>query len=403
MKKLLMSMILISYFNFVSNAQSVTAPKFGKGLINIMAADSTFSMKFGMRFQNLVTTTWTKEDEIDGGVYADPQTNFLIRRARFKFDGFAYTPKLKYKFEVGLSNRDQSGGGTSEYSNSPRYILDAWVQYQFNKNWAVKFGQGKLPGNRERVISSGNLQFVDRSRLNSRYNIDRDFGLHLIHTSNPSGDLLTKLIAVVYQGEGRNVTSGNVGGLGYTLRGEILPFGKFASKGDYIGSSIKRESIPKLSVGVSYDVNNGAGKERGQNGSFLQVSDEDNLKTLTTVFADLMFKYKGFSVMTEYADKAATDNDPVVMESNSIAGIYYTGTGISMQAGYMFENNYEIAARYTAISPDEVVDQKDNRYTLGLNKYIVGHKLKIQTDFTYRDREESNDQLTYRLQVDLHF
>ena len=276
-------MILISYFNFVSNAQSVTAPKFGKGLINIMAADSTFSMKFGMRFQNLVTTTWTKEDEIDGGVYADPQTNFLIRRARFKFDGFAYTPKLKYKFEVGLSNRDQSGGGTSEYSNSPRYILDAWVQYQFNKNWAVKFGQGKLPGNRERVISSGNLQFVDRSRLNSRYNIDRDFGLHLIHTSNPSGDLLTKLIAVVYQGEGRNVTSGNVGGLGYTLRGEILQFGKFASKGDYIGSSIKRESTQKLSVGVSYDVNIGAGKKRGQNGSFLQVSDEDNLKTLTTV------------------------------------------------------------------------------------------------------------------------
>jgi len=74
-------------------------------------------------------------------------------------------------------------------------------------------------------------------------------------------------------------------------------------------------------------------------------------KTLTTVFADLMFKYKGFSVMTEYADKAATDNVPVVMESNSIAGIYYTGIGISMQAGYMFENNYEIAARYTRDIP----------------------------------------------------
>jgi len=27
------------------------------------------------------------------------------------------------------------------------------------------------------------------------------------------------------------------------------------------------------------------------------------------------------------------------------------------------------------------VDQKDNRYTLGLNKYIVGHKLKIQNGF----------------------
>lgn len=395
-------MLLMSCFLVMSNAQSVTAPKFGKGLINIMATDSTFSMKFGMRFQNLVTTTWTKQSELDDS-FSDPQTNFLVRRSRFKFDGFAYTPKLKYKFEVGLSNRDQSGGGTSEYSNSPRYILDAWVQYQINKNWAVKFGQGKLPGNRERVISSGNLQFVDRSRLNSRYNIDRDFGLHLIHTANPSGDLLTKLIAVVYQGEGRNVTSGNVGGLGYTLRGEVLPFGKFSSKGDYIGSSIKREGTPKLSIGVSFDVNKNAGKSRGQNGSFIPVSNEDNLKTLSTLFADLMFKYQGFSVMAEYADKSATDDNPIVTEENTFVGTYYTGSGLSMQAGYMFDNNYEFAVRYTTISPDEEVDQQDNRYTLGLNKYIVGHKLKIQTDITYRDRETSNDQLIYRLQMDLHF
>ncbi len=396
-------MIIASCFLCASYAQSVTAPKFGKGLINIMAADSTFSMKFGMRFQNLVTSTWTKEDEELGGSFANPETNFLIRRARFKFDGYAYTPKLKYKFEVGLSNRDQSGGGTSEFSNAPRYILDAWVQYQFNKNWAVKFGQGKLPGNRERVISSGNLQFVDRSRVNSRYNIDRDFGLHIIHTANPSGNIYTKLIAVVYQGEGRNVTAGNVGGLGYTFRGEILPFGKFASKGDYIGSSIKRESSPKLSLGVSYDVNKRAGKDRGQNGSFITVSDEDNLLDLNTVFVDLMFKYQGFSVMAEFADKKSSGDTPQVIENGAIIDTYYTGSGISMQAGYMFANNYEIAARYTAITPEEVVDQKDNRYTLGLNKFIVGHKLKLQTDVTYRDREFSNDQLTYRLQMDLHF
>lgn len=403
MKKLLFGLILASCFTFVSMAQSVTAPKFGKGLINIMASDSTFSMKFGMRFQNLVTSTWTKQDEADGGSFGDTETNFLIRRARFKFGGYAYTPKLQYKMELGLSNRDQSGGGTSEFSNAPRYILDAWVQYQINKNWAVKFGQGKLPGNRERVISSGNLQFVDRSRLNSRFNIDRDFGLHLIHTANPTADVFTKVIAVIYQGEGRNVSSGNVGRLGYTIRGEILPFGKFASKGDYIGSSIKRESSPKLSLGVSYDRNNKAGKSRGQNGSFLDVSDQDSLKTLSTVFADLMFKYQGFSVMAEYANKKTTDDNPLVTEDGIEIGTYYTGSGISVQAGYMFDSNYEIAIRYTSISPDLIVDQDDKRYTLGLNKFIVGHKLKLQTDLTYRDRAVSNDELTYRLQMDLHF
>jgi len=399
MKKILISITLCLFSLAALNAQ-ITAPKFGKGIFNIVSADSTFTMKFGMRFQNLMVVGFTEDDE---GSFGDAEANFLIRRSRFKFDGYAYTPKLKYKFEVGLSNRDMSGGGTDEFSNSPRYILDAWIEYNFAKHLYVKFGQGKLPGNRERVISSGNLQFVDRSRLNSRYNIDRDFGIHLTHKQTLGDKFIIRNVVAMTMGEGRNVTAGNTGGLDYTFRSEIQPFGGFASKGDYVGSAIKRESSPKLSVGVSYDLNNKAGKSRAQNGSFLAVSDEENLKTLSTVFVDLMFKYQGWSVMSEFADKQAEDNDPVVSEDEEIIGTYYTGSGFSFQAGYMFDNNVEIAGRFTDINPDEVVDQGDTRYTLGLSKFFVGHKLKLQTDLTYRDRETSNDQLTYRLQMDLHF
>ena len=399
MNKIIISVIFLSYLSLSTHAQ-VTAPKFGKGLVNIMAADSTFSMKFGLRFQNLMVVTLTENEE---GAFSDPQANFLIRRARFKFDGYAYSPKLKYKFEVGLSNRDQSGGGTTDFSNAPRYILDAFIEYNFYKNWYIKFGQGKLPGNRERVISSGNLQFVDRSRVNSRYNIDRDFGLFLTHINTFGKDFILKKIAVFSMGEGRNVTSGNRGGFDYTFRAEALPFGKFESKGDYVGSSIKRESSPKLSVGVSYDINVRAGKTRAQNGSFINVSDEENLKTLNTLFIDLMFKYQGLSIMAEYADKKAADDNPVVIEDFNEIATYYTGTGLNVQAGYMFDNNIELAARYTTITPDEVVDQGDKRYTLGLSKFIVGHKLKLQSDITFRDRETSSDQMIYRAQMDLHF
>jgi hypothetical protein len=42
------------------------------------------------------------------------------------------------------------------------------------------FGQTKLPGNNQRVVSSGSLEFTDRTINNSRFNIDRDFGLFLI-------------------------------------------------------------------------------------------------------------------------------------------------------------------------------------------------------------------------------
>ena len=40
------------------------------------------------------------------------------------------------------------------------------MKWNFYKNFELWFGQAKLPGNRERVVSSGNLQLVDRSILN---------------------------------------------------------------------------------------------------------------------------------------------------------------------------------------------------------------------------------------------
>jgi hypothetical protein len=51
------------------------------------------------------------------------------------------------------------------------------VLYKPTKNWTIGFGQTKLPGNNQRVVSSGSLEFTDRTINNSRFNIDRDFGV----------------------------------------------------------------------------------------------------------------------------------------------------------------------------------------------------------------------------------
>lgn len=391
------SLILFLSVAFVSNAQ-IKPSKFGKGLFNFVGKDSSFSVKFGMRFQNLITSTWSEEAD---GDFGSPQYNALIRRSRLKFDGFAYSPKFIYKFELGLTNRDQSGGSTGNYSNAPRMILDASIKYHFHKNFSLLFGQAKLPGNRERVISSGNLQFVDRSRLNSRYNIDRDFGFQLTHHWKIGKNFHLKEVASISRGEGRNITAANIGGLCYTFRVEALPFGKFQSKGDYVNSSIKRESKPKLSVGFTYDINEQAARERGQNGDYIPFEGDFNGKTLYTIFADMMFKYKGLSIMSEFADKKVEDNLPQVFENGELIGTYFTGSAFSVQAGQMFKKNNEFALRYTNVLPDKDVGSEDTRYTFGYSKFFVGHKLKIQTDVTYR--VSSSDQLFYRFQVDLHF
>ena len=177
-------------------------------------------MKVGFRFQLLGVANFNENGE--------NSTNFLVRRSRLKFNGFVLSPKLKYKFELGLSNRDISG--LSIYNrNTPRYIMDAQVKWNFYKNFELWVGQGKLPGNRERVISSGDLQLVNRSLLNANFNIDRDIGFQLRHYFTLSNSFIIKEIFSLSQGEGRNQTIGNLGGLQYTGRLEIFPFGNFKS------------------------------------------------------------------------------------------------------------------------------------------------------------------------------
>ena len=76
---------------------------------------------------------------------------------------------------------------------------------------------------------------------------------------------------------------------------------------------------------------------------------------------------------------------------------------MTVSAGYLLQNNWEVALRYTTINPDEAVSNDEIEYTFGLSRYIVGHKLKIQTDVSYRDVVDSNDKFFWRVQLDLHF
>ena len=86
------------------------------------------------------------------------------------------------------------------------------MKWNFSGNFVLWAGQTKLAGNRERVVSSGDLQMVDRSLLNSRFNIDRDIGLQLRHHFNLTDTFIVKEVFSISQGEGRNVTTGNLGG-----------------------------------------------------------------------------------------------------------------------------------------------------------------------------------------------
>jgi hypothetical protein len=381
------------------SSQESNTPKFGKGLFNLIGKDSSFSMNVSARMQMLGTSNW----DLNNGL-SNPTSNLLVRRARLKFSGFAYSPKLKYKLELGLSNRD-IGKASSFTNEAPKYILDAVVKWNFSGNFVLWFGQTKLPGNRERVISSGDLQQVDRSLLNSRFNIDRDMGFQLRHHFNLTDTFIVKEMFAVSQGEGRNITTGNLGGHQYTSRVELLPFGKFASKGDYRGSDLKFEPTPKLAMGFTYDFNNDAVKNRSNQGSYMTNDTGFYSTNISTVFVDAMYKHKGFSLMAEYAYRDAEDAFAKNSDGTLTGDEVQVGNALNLQTGYLLSKTLEISGRYTNIDWDSDITGKgaENQYTLGLSKYVVGHKLKVQTDVSYLDLASKTNQFMYRLQVDIHF
>lgn len=342
---------------------------YGKGL-GIMSPDSLFLMNIRFRMQNRVgmvtesPTDWNPE-EIEA----------RVRRLRLRFDGYVYNPKLTYVLQLAFSRGDID----FEDSGFPNIIRDAMVIYNFNQHFALGIGQTKLPGNRQRVNSSGDLQLPDRSIVNSEFNIDRDFGVQVYYRNKIQGFNYV-LRGAISSGEGRNF-NGAEGGLAYTGRIELLPFGEFTNNGDYFEGDLAREQRPKLSIGGGFSNNEDALRSGGQLGKFLYES-----RDIETTMFDALLKYNGWAFAAEFLKRSAVD--PITQDANdpSLEQHVFVGHGENYQSSYLFRNNYEIIARYSTVVPHpdiEEIEPQLEQYTLGATKYLRGHRVKLQTEFTY--------------------
>ncbi|HLT52940.1 MAG TPA: porin, partial [Flavobacteriaceae bacterium] len=130
---------------------------YGKGL-GLTSPDSIFQLNIRFRMQNRVTYINNEADE-------DAAFEAMIRRLRLRFDGYVGDPKIVYVIQLSFSPGDV---GPLEDDGNINIIRDAIVFYRPNEHWNIGFGQTKLPGNRQRVNSSGALQLTDRSINNSR-------------------------------------------------------------------------------------------------------------------------------------------------------------------------------------------------------------------------------------------
>ncbi|MGY8910279.1 MAG: porin, partial [Flavobacteriales bacterium] len=146
-------------------------------------------------------------------------------------------------------------------------------------------------------------------------------------------------------------------------------------------------------------------RTRSNQGSYMNTDTGLYSTDISTLFIDAMYKYKGFSFMAEYANRNAEDAFAKNSDGSLTGDVVQVGNGLNLQSGYLLSKTLEVSARYTNISLNKNITGKgaENQYTLGFSNYIVGHKLKVQTDVSYTDIGFKENNLMYRLQLDIHF
>jgi phosphate-selective porin OprO and OprP len=300
------------------------------------------------------------------GTTSDGQSkpSFRIRRAKTSFEGWFWKKELTYELQL-------SWAGPEAGASTQTPLEDALLTWDASKKGSFKItiGQFKVPLGRQEMTSSGKLQFADRSLLNAEFTRGRDIGIQF------SGRLAkdkVEYFAGVFNGNPASRPSNDNTKLQYNLRVSFEPFGKVA----YSEVAFEAWEKPLLAIAGQFENNDLSG-----------ATNLTDLET-TVVGADLMYKYKGFSLFAEYYNRKRTLEAVSGTSSNTSgaatrsSGSYHSN-GYSIEAGFFLKRDkIEVAARYAAYDPSDQVPSNIRHETGGaLNYFILKHTLKVVADF----------------------
>lgn len=372
----------------------------GKGLA-VASADGRFSLNARVRGQVRYTS---RSGDDDAG------HQFNIRRARVVLGGHFFGEENSFKLELAVSPNDL---GISDnlapdvqaraVSNSP--LLDLYFDFRHLRDLGLRVGQYKLPSNRTRVISSGDLQLVDRSIVNSEFTLDRDVGLDF-RSRDLLGLGLLRYYAGASIGRGRDSQGFDDLGLNYFGRIEVLPFGFFD---DYKEADLSRDPAPRLSIGLGYVFQD---RSRGLRRIVDRQPADGGTVTQHVGYADLVYKQAGLSVLIESAVRLGSRNRGGELDETGAPEPVTPprdGWGASLQAGFLFGfAPIEVAGRASVVRGlgDASETSLEDRTEVGggLSWYIAGHPYKVQADVfhVYGARwSDGETQLRVQLQAGL--
>ncbi|MBL8693249.1 MAG: hypothetical protein JNJ88_04055 [Planctomycetes bacterium] len=314
------------------------------------------------------------------------------RTMRLWFNGHILTENLKYLIMFDLASVPGGPAGI---------LRDAYLDYEFAPEFHLRFGNQKRIVDREGFGYAPLTQFVDKAPVTVYFQggPTRDFEPGLTAWGLLAGDLI-EWRAGIFNGEGTNngATAANIGpaspvltpvnannndasGLETMARLTFHPMGMF----DYVQADYGISKEPKLSFGGH--VSHNPERNNGATPTPAKLRSE-----VWTYGLDAAFRMGGFFLLAEVFERKNERLSPAQSD--------FTDDGYFAQAGYFLGSDpnrgFELAGRWSSINIDgqsitagsatQVHDA-----TLGLNYLFAGHRLKIQSAYTYRveDRRAS--------------
>ena len=319
------------------------------------------------------------------GSYSNVYRQFKSQNSNLYFTGAAIDEKLSFTIQMDYSSSDP--------------LVEAFIGYHINEKTTLYFGQMQVSHNNlEMVQNENDLRFTSRGLISQTYTESgEEFGLFL-ETSFGNSFLVEPTLAIT-SGDGKNSfgedsRDSDKGGVKFGSRINILPFGDFSEGNRQSTVDLIHEEKPKVQIGIAYSKNIGASNLVGDgHGDFVlyDSSGEENFPDYSQLFFDLNLKYKGFSLLFEYADSYASGLDDIYTDPNGfntlvpkqISEYLVLGDSQGIHFGYFTKGGYSIDFIYEQSNPEfnsniDSILRESTNVGFGLSKYLSDNNIKLQ-------------------------
>lgn len=357
------------------------------------SSDERYKLHIEARLQFRYATPFDQNPLTFEEVYDERSPVLNINRARLKVGGNAFDTDLNYYFEYELAQGN---------------LLDFRIMFTKWKGFNIKVGQWKTFYNRERVISSGKQQMVERSIINRPFTIDRQQGVSFYGRlfEGSLADLTYHLSVLTGTGRGNSVNDD-----GHLMYAGRLQWNVFGRELGMSGSDFNDTLKPTGLVAFAAVTNRSPYTRFSQDGGGQLMGYEDaglpGQFRVNQMMLETAFKYKGFSWQSEWHYK---DIDDTITDLDRILSGYY------LQGGYFFSNvisfipkPLELAARFATYKPFiNLPDNLEQETAIVANWFFKGgHRNKLSAEVTYFNFEEARENQAngwrFRLQWEISF